>query len=96
MEEIRIRAMPAPWWKGVNLMITRGNAVCEHIVFRSVEPAMYVEPQVISMVDAQALMDDLWSSGLRPTEGSGSAGALAATERHLADMQKLVFKNIKS
>lgn len=43
--------------------------------------------------DAQALMDELWGCGLRPTEGTGSAGSLAATERHLADLQKLVFSN---
>jgi hypothetical protein len=46
----------------------------------------------LSMDDAQALMDDLWHAGLRPTEGSGSAGALAATQRHLEDMRTLVFK----
>jgi len=40
---------------------------------------------------AQDLMDKLWDVGLRPTEGSGRTGALAATERHLADMQRLVF-----
>jgi hypothetical protein len=42
--------------------------------------------------EAQTLMDDLWQAGLRPSEGSGSAGSLAATERHLADMQKIAFK----
>lgn len=39
---------------------------------------------------AQRLMDELWKCGLRPKEGTGSAGAMAATERHLADLQKLV------
>lgn len=42
--------------------------------------------------DMQQLMDELWRSGFRPTEGTGSAGSLAATERHLADMRHLVFK----
>lgn len=41
--------------------------------------------------DAQQWIDALWSAGLRPTEGAGSVGALAATERHLADMRQLVF-----
>lgn len=40
---------------------------------------------------AQQLMDQLWQCGLRPTEGTGSAGALAATQKHLDDMRKLVF-----
>lgn len=38
---------------------------------------------------AQSLMDELWRCGLRPTEGSGSAGSLAATERHLDDMRSI-------
>lgn len=42
--------------------------------------------------EAQELMDALWDAGLRPTEGSGSAGSLAATERHLADMREIVKK----
>ncbi len=42
--------------------------------------------------EAQKLMDDLWREGLRPTEGTGSAGSLAATERHLQDLRNIVFK----
>lgn len=45
----------------------------------------------LELIEAQALMDQLWKAGLRPTEGSGSAGALAATQNHLADMQRIVF-----
>lgn len=37
--------------------------------------------------DAQQLMDELWHVGLRPSEGTGSAGAMAATQAHLKDMQ---------
>jgi hypothetical protein len=40
---------------------------------------------------AQSLMDSLWDCGLRPSEGSGSAGAMAATQKHLEDMRTLVF-----
>lgn len=50
------------------------------------------EPSVrLTLTAAQALMDDLWQAGLRPTEGAGSAGSLAATQRHLDDMRRLVF-----
>jgi len=41
---------------------------------------------------AQELMDDLWRCGIRPTDGAGTAGSMAATERHLEDMRKLVFE----
>ncbi len=40
--------------------------------------------------EAQLLMDDLWQAGIRPSEGSGSAGSLRATEKHLNDMRKIV------
>ncbi len=40
---------------------------------------------------AQNLMDSLWDLGFRPSEGTGSAGAMAATQKHLEDMRKLVF-----
>lgn len=40
---------------------------------------------------AQQLMDELWRIGFRPAEGTGSAGALAATERHLKDMQAVAM-----
>jgi len=48
-------------------------------------PTMELTPQA-----AQVLMDDLWTAGLRPSEGTGSAGALAATQEHLKDMRKLI------
>ena len=41
---------------------------------------------------AQKLIDDLWDCGLRPSEGSGSAGQLAAVQNHLADLRKLLSK----
>src|SRR5574340_1278498 len=40
-------------------------------------------PFSLDTASCQALMDSLWDVGFRPTEGSGSAGALAATQEHL-------------
>jgi hypothetical protein len=45
----------------------------------------------INMTSAQQLIDELWRCGLRPSEGSGSAGALSATQKHLEGMRALVF-----
>ncbi len=45
---------------------------------------------------AQQLMDELWNVGLRPSEGTGSAGSLAATQRHLGDMRSIVGKLLKT
>lgn len=75
-----------------NDLVKRGEWMKEPI-FVKVEEG--VTPPIafsLSDIEAQALMDRLWKAGLRPTEGSGSAGALAATERHLKDMQILVFE----
>lgn len=46
----------------------------------------------IDQDQAQQIMDSLWDCGIRPSEGTGSAGALAAVQRHLEDMRALVFK----
>ena len=37
----------------------------------------------------QELMDSLWACGIRPTEGQGSAGAMAAQTEHLKDMREM-------
>lgn len=41
---------------------------------------------------ARRLMDELWRCGIRPSNGAGNVGQLAATEKHLEDMRTLVFK----
>lgn len=41
--------------------------------------------------EAQEFMDELWRCGIRPTEGAGSVGQMAAVQAHLQDMRKLVF-----
>lgn len=54
------------------------------------------EPSItLDLNEAQKLMDDLWECGLRPSEGSGSAGALRATQNHLADMKTIAYKLLK-
>lgn len=50
----------------------------------------------LSFQEAQELMDELWRCGLRPTEGTGSAGALAAVEKHLNDMRQIAFDLLNS
>jgi hypothetical protein len=42
---------------------------------------------------AQVLMDDLWNCGVRPAEGTGSAGSMAAQGRHLEDLRTLVARS---
>lgn len=48
----------------------------------------------IDLTEAQHLMDELWLLGIRPTEGHGSTGQLAATEKHLAHVTGLLEKTL--
>lgn len=61
--------------------------------FETIDPNdFWHEPAIrLTTTSAQQLMDELWRCGLRPSEGTGSAGSLAATERHLKDMQTIAF-----
>ena len=64
------------------------------MVFSEAGPGVEYAPTfTCATEEAQQMMDELWRCGLRPTEGSGSAGSLAATERHLEDMRRLVFES---
>lgn len=68
------------------------TAVAKPIEFAEAEEGEYVEPAMVLGMDvAQQLVDELWRAGLRPSEGAGSAGQLASTERHLADMREIAF-----
>lgn len=68
-------------------------AVGRSITMQTIEEGeAYGEPTFALRPDeAQAMIDELWRVGLRPTEGTGSAGSLAATERHLKDMQAIAM-----
>lgn len=51
---------------------------------------MFDAPPLLTDTAAQQLMDDLWRAGLRPTEGAGSAGSLAATQKHLDHISRIL------
>lgn len=44
----------------------------------------------------QSLMDELWHLGIRPTEGHGSTGQLAATEKHLDHTTRLLENTLQT
>ena len=96
--EIRVFKTTPRRGLGVFIEETLGQryALAEPLIMRTrtdEELFSVVEPTVtLSPTAAQQLIDDLWDCGLRPSEGSGSAGAMAATERHLEDMRTLVFE----
>lgn len=98
-DKLRIRAVNAPWYAGIEILISehpnqhRPYAVATEMVFRQVTPGEFIKPTcVLDMQDAQQLIDELWQCGLRPSQAQASAGALSATQKHLDDMRALVFK----
>jgi len=93
MRDIRFFVQPAPWARGCELYIQHDGAWVQHVECVQVD-GRTIPPVAMQLRDEQAqdLIDKLWQAGYRPTEGKGSAGALAATERHLEDMRRLVFE----
>jgi hypothetical protein len=96
----RVRVAKGPWSPGLQVLISHnqpGNGglfVAEPLTFKPAAAFEPLEPQLeLDDTEAQSLMDQLWQCGIRPTEGTGSAGAMAATQAHLADLRKLVFED---
>lgn len=73
------------------------HSVGVEVTMQKVEEGATLPSPTFTMneTNTQMLMDELWRCGFRPSEGTGSAGSLAATERHLEDMRALVFKGRK-
>lgn len=96
-----IRCNRQPWRDSIDLAVIEkreglGVWVAERLTMRQIPDGEYVEPTMTMRNDeAQMLMDELWRCGLRPSDGTGSAGSLSATERHLADMRKIALGLMK-
>ena len=93
-----VRAERLHYTNNIDLVVAQRSddgtvAVALPLVFQRLEIGAYVgEPTIrLELESAQLLMDELWRCGLRPSEGTGSAGSLAATERHLKDMRDVAM-----
>lgn len=99
---MKIRCQNANWSAGIEMQVfymhdDGGVSVASPLTMVRKDPGEYTEPTMaLSNQTAQTLMDELWRCGIRPKEGSGSVGSLAATERHLHDMQKIALGLLKS
>ena len=93
---LELRAQSAPWNSGVQIVISDQDGFpAVKIEYGTLDDGVEQPvPLSIGRTEAQVLMDDLWHCGYRPTEGTGSAGSLMATEKHLADMRKIAFKQL--
>jgi hypothetical protein len=100
--KLEMRCRREAWRDGIELAIFQQHPtgrimVADPIIFRELPEGEYLREPMINLQnqEAQFLMDELWRCGLRPSEGTGSAGSLAATERHLHDMQKIAMGLLK-
>lgn len=102
MNTTNLRAFRTSPWGDLGLFYTtlqdgkRFTAqMAKHVELVEWEASAAHPPLVsLSTHEAQQLMDSLWDCGLRPSEGTGSAGSLAATHAHLKDMRTLVAKQL--
>jgi hypothetical protein len=53
------------------------------------DPSFSLQPQ-----KAQELADRLWQAGFQPAAANGSAGQLAAVNKHLEDMRTIAFSTL--
>ena len=68
-------------------------SLCTNMTFEKIDRDGFPIRPSFHMGDtqAQALMDQLWACGVRPTDSVPSAGWLQAQSTHLEDMRRLVF-----
>jgi len=108
MIEPKVGIYAVPWDIRVGMLITglacgleghRQNHVVTGMTLEPVEPGeAYGDKAPTLKLDphnVQALMDDLWSAGFRPSKDHGSPGALISTQNHLQDMRALVAKTLE-
>lgn len=97
----RLLAQRSQWSPAIQFLLLEyfpdgGRAYGVNVVMQAVTPenqGYAWEPTFsIGTTEAQELMDSLWQCGLRPSEGIGSAGQLASTQKHLEDMRTIAFK----
>ena len=105
-DQIHITAMRASFFmfNGVRLVLDRYNTVER----QGYAARITWEPRNLGTIlpddlglnltteAAQELMDSLWSCGLRPTDGAGSAGAMTCAQENLKDLRGVLDKVLAS
>lgn len=101
MTPMTVIAERSPWEPTLGIAAFFTNEQGKHymampITMHEVEEGVQTQPFVrLRPAEAQQLVDSLWRCGIRPTEAAGSAGSMAATEKHLEDMRKIVFGTLE-
>lgn len=98
-DKLDLMAKREDWSNGISLyarvQTSNTSSIAKPLLFVEQTGGFHVEPFIrMEIAEAQKLMDELWHCGLRPSEGTGSAGSLAATQKHLEDFRKIAFKGL--
>lgn len=100
---IKVQCERKRWSKDIEIIVLATDqdgfpSLAAPLVFSKPEEGQHSDAPTLKLRhnEAQDLMDELWNCGLRPSEGTGSAGSLAATERHLKDMQTIAMGLLKA
>lgn len=101
--DLEIRLHHVPWdlrtpfcllGRSIGPRNERRQFMATNVTFEPVEEGQLLQPTFKLRRDqVQALMDELYRIGVRPSE-QGTAGELEATKAHLKDMRALVAKAI--
>lgn len=91
---VELYCQKTPWSKTIEFVVVHygdgTRSVGTNVTMQEIGDGVIQQPTFsMGQKECQSLMDQLWQCGFRPSEGSGSAGSLAATQRHLEDMQKI-------
>ena len=93
--KIKLKAVAGAWGSRMEFLVMQGDAVGTNVTLEYKQPGFVVEPTFrLGNEEAQDLLNDLWNAGFRPNCGTGNAGQLQATEKHLDDMRKIAFSNL--
>ena len=99
---VELRAQRSDYRRSLELMLVQrlgGGKVAfgKPVEMEEYDEFVYVSDPTLQLSEhaAQLLIDDLWTCGYRPSEGTGSVGALKAVQDHVKDLRKIVFKTME-
>ncbi len=108
MQRLKFEVMRKPAWAGRGIEIHIFEPACESRQANVALPVQFTPVRDENMMmmmpapalpltgeEAQQLCDALWEAGVRPTNGAGSVGQLAATQEHLATVKAIAFHALK-
>jgi hypothetical protein len=100
LPHLELRCYRPPYCRGVAFLLAEVTndritaAAAQPVTMAKVEDELAdLKPTFeLGEKSAQMLLDQLWEAGIRPSSHEGNLGALAATQKHLEDMRRLVFE----